>query len=184
MGRVVAPVSEAAGAIAFALEGPPASGALGVAAETRYALALRATAPVDRVVVALEITHPDLAEPIRVVNDSESRVIEGHTYLPVRFGARLADDIEGQTPRAELTIDNVGRDLTQWIEVTGGGQGGTVRVIQALVEADAEAQWERTLDILSTRVRERIFIHLGFDPELDGPSVVPRFDFATAPGLY
>ena len=45
-----------------------------------------------------------------------------------RFSARLADDADGQAPRAELVIDNVGNALTQWVELSDGGNGATAQV--------------------------------------------------------
>ena len=82
---------------------------------------MREAAPADRLLTALEISHPAIAQPVRVINDTIGRAIEGNDYVALRFDARLADDIAGQAPQAELAIDNVGRALTQWIEATGGG---------------------------------------------------------------
>ena len=101
-------------------------------ADIRYQRALREVAPADRLLTALEISHPAIAQPLRVINDTIGRAIEGNDYVALRFDARLADDIAGQAPQAELAIDNVGRALTQWIEATGGGAGASVRVMQVL----------------------------------------------------
>ncbi len=76
-----------------------------------YERTMREAAPADRVVTALEIRHPAVPLPVRVVNDTVNRRIEGHEYIALRFDARLADDIAGQAPQAELAIDNIGRDL-------------------------------------------------------------------------
>ena len=101
-----------------------------------YERTLRETAPDDRLLTALEIEHAAIAAPVRVINDTEGRTIEGNAYVALRFDARLADDIAGQAPQAELAIDNVGRELTQWIEATGGGVGATVRVMLVLSVPD------------------------------------------------
>ncbi len=151
----------------------------------RYALAQRAASPGDAVVACLEIRHPELGDAaVRVVNDAIDLELGGRRYAALRFDARLADDVEGRQPAAELWIDNIGRDLTQWIEAAGGGAGATVRVMQAL-RATRSIEWEMTLDVLHVRVdQERVTVRLGFDPLLDRPAVLMRHDPRTSPGLF
>ena len=155
------------------------------AAGVLYERSLRASAPADRLLTALEIVHPAVARPVRVVNDTVGRTIEGNDYVALRFDARLADDIAGQAPQAELAIDNVGRALTQWIEATGGGIGATVRVLQVLAVPDPPVEWEATLDVAAMTVdQERVSARLGFDPLLGRAAVALRHDPQTSPGLF
>ncbi len=148
----------------------------------RYDRALRASSPLDRVLTALEIRHPAIVEPVRVVNDADDHTIEGERYVGLRFGARFADDVEGREPRAELVIDNVGRELTQWIEAAGGGVGATVRVMQVV---DGIPEWEMTMDVAHIRLdQERVTARLGFDPLLGRAAVTLRHDPQTSPGLF
>ena len=153
--------------------------------EIRYRRALREAAPADRLLTALEISHPAIAQPVRVINDTIGRSIEGNDYVALRFDARLADDIAGQAPQAELAIDNVGRALTQWIEATGGGVGASVRVMQVLDIDDPPVEWEVTLDVAGMAVdQERVTARLGFDPLLGRAAVTLRHDPQTSPGLF
>ena len=145
----------------------------------------RESAPTDRVLTALEIRHPAVALPVRVVNDTENRRIEGNEYIALRFDARLADDIAGQAPQAELAIDNIGRELTQWIEAAGGGIGATVRVMLVLAVPNPPVEWELTLDVAGIAVdQERVTARLGFDPLLGAAAVRLRHDPQTSPGLF
>ena len=154
-------------------------------ADIRYRRALREAAPADRLLTALEISHPAIAQPVRVINDTQGRAIEGNDYVALRFDARLADDIAGQAPQAELAIDNVGRALTQWIEATGGGVGASVRVMQVLDIDDPPVEWEVTLDVAGMAVdQERVTARLGFDPLLGRAAVTLRHDPQTSPGLF
>ncbi|MDD9993220.1 MAG: DUF1833 family protein [Rhodospirillales bacterium] len=154
-------------------------------ASERFARTLRESAPERRLLTALEIAHPAIADPVRVVNDTIERIIEGNRYVALRFDARLADDVEGQAPQAELAIDNVGRVLTQWVEATGGGVGATVRVMQVLDIDDPPVEWEVTLDIAGMAVdQERVTARLGFDPLLGRAAVTLRHDPQTSPGLF
>ena len=153
--------------------------------EIRYRRALREAAPADRLLTALEISHPAIAQPVRVINDTIGRSIEGNDYVALRFDARLADDIAGQAPQAELAIDNVGRALTQWIEATGGGVGASVRVMQVIDIDDPPVEWEVTLDVAGMAVdQERVTARLGFDPLLGRAAVTLRHDPQTSPGLF
>ena len=95
----------------------------------RFDQASRAGTPEAPVLTALEITHPDVVAPIRVVNDAQSHCIGGNEFVAVRFSARLADDADGQAPRAELVIDNVGAVLTRWVESSDGGNGAVVKLM-------------------------------------------------------
>ena len=150
-----------------------------------YQRALRESAPANRVLTALEIRHPAIAQPVRVINDTVGRTIEGNDYVALRFDARLADDIEGQAPQAELAIDNVGRALTQWIEAAQGGIGASVRVLQVLDTDDPPVEWEITLDVAGMAVdQERVSARLGFDPLLGRAAVTLRHDPQTSPGLF
>ena len=150
-----------------------------------YDRTIRESAPEHRLLTALEIRHPAVAAPVRVINDSEERTIEGSRYIALRFDARLADDVEGQAPQAELGIDNVGRELTQWIEAAGGGTGATVRVMQVLDIPDPEVEWELTMDVAGMQLdAERVTARLGFDPLLGRAAVTLRHDPQTSPGLF
>ena len=175
------------------LRGLAASGASAVFAQVervppaaeQYARTIRESAPERRLLTALEIRHPAVAQPVRVVNDTVERTIEGNRYIALRFDARLADDVEGQAAQAELAIDNVGRDLTQWIEAAGGGTGATVRVLQVLDIPDPPVEWELTMDVAGVAVdAERVTARLGFDPLLGRAAVTLRHDPQTSPGLF
>ncbi len=151
----------------------------------RYDRALRASSPLDRVLTALEIRHPAIVEPVRVVNHTEDLTIDGERYVALRFGARFADDVEGRVPRAELVIDNIGRELTQWIEAAQGGVGATVRIMQVLADKPTTPEWEMTTDIAHIRLdQERVVARLGFDPLLGRAAVTLRHDPQTSPGLF
>ena len=156
-------------------------------AGTRWHRAATALSPSTLLVSALEITHPDVPAPVRAVNDTVERVIEGHTYPAVRFEPRLTDDVEGRAPRAELAIDNVGHVLTQWVELSQGGSGARVRMLEVSVTPPGApvVEWELTLTAESMRVdRDRVVARIGF-PTLRGrAAVIARHDPDRSPGLF
>ena len=142
--------------------------------------------PADVVVTALEIRHPALSEPICVVQDTASLDLDGRNHIPLAFRSRLAGDVDGQAPSAEIGIDNVGRELMRWVDAAQGGAGATIRVMRVLRTATPpRVEWEVTTDVLGVRATQReVVVRLGYDPLLTRPAVLVRYDPQTAPGLF
>ena len=71
-------------------------------ADIRYRRALREAAPADRLLTALEISHPAIAQPVRVINDTIGRAIEGKRLCraPLRRPARRRYRRPGAAGRA------------------------------------------------------------------------------------
>ena len=157
-----------------------------MATSPRFARAQTELAPADVVVVALEIRHPALPDPIGVVQDTEPLAMEGRNFLPLAFRARLAPDVDGRAPSAEIALDNVGRELMRWVNVAQGGAGATLRVMRVLRTSEPpRIEWEITTDVLAVRATQReVALQLGFDPLLSRPAVLVRHDPHTAPGLF
>ena len=156
-------------------------------ADSRWHRAATALSPEAVLVNAVEITHPDVAAPVRAVNDTVSRVIEGNVYPALRFEPRLADDVEGRAPRAELAIDNAGQVLTQWVELSGGGAGAKVRLLEISVSPtrDPIVEWEMTLSAESMRVTQgRVVARIGFPSVRGRAAVIARHDPFRSPGLF
>ncbi|MDE2904716.1 MAG: DUF1833 family protein, partial [Acidobacteriota bacterium] len=131
------------------------------------------------------LRHPAISAPARLVNDTESRVVDGETYVATRFEAKLADDVKRRAPRAEISVGNVGRELSAWVEQSAGGAGGTARLFQVIDLPGANADWELELDIAGiSGDSAKVTISLGFDPLLGRPAVALRYDPQTAPGLF
>ena len=159
----------------------PAAPTLGVPGAEEIA---RSLSPTDVSLTALEIRHPDISDPVRVVNDATDHVIGGETYVALRFAAALRpSDEEGRAPRAEIEIDNIGQILTEWLERAQGGAGATVRAMSVLARTH-EVEWEIATSIMSVEVGERIRARLGWDPLLQRPAVMLRHDRYTSPGIF
>lgn len=162
---------------------------------------LLATSAEADIVVALEIHHEDLEVPVRVVNDSQNLevVINGDDgpetieFIACPFDISLPDDVDQQMPRATLTVDNIGRELTQWLEYSRGGKGAKVRILQATrsdvgsIESPINNPWEfdMLLDMSGIKVDNlTVSAVLGFQEGFNQPAVKVRYDPKTAPGLW
>lgn len=83
----------------------------------------------EMLLVLLEITHPYLSIPLRVVNDNQDIVSNGNNFLAMPFGLKRQDDIQGELPKVDLSISNVGRTITKWIDSSGGGRDAQISII-------------------------------------------------------
>lgn len=163
---------------------------------------LLATSADEPFLILLEITHTDLASPIRVVNDVQNIVVDGDTYVAMPFRVTLPDDVKGQMPQAKLEVDNIGRELTQWLEVSGGGQGAKCKIMQVLrptatlyavdyfledytSAVDYFVEFEITLDLTNLSITNEVVSgQLGFVNTLGRISTVSNFTPASSPGLW
>lgn len=65
--------------------------------------------------VTLDIDHPDLAQPLRVVNNNEAIISNGETYLATAFSFVLPAQEDGKISNSTLSIDNVDRNIVEII---------------------------------------------------------------------
>lgn len=146
---------------------------------------LLATSPKDPYLIALEITHPDLTVPIRVVGDTQDIVIEGNTFVACAFKLTKPDDIDQQLPHAALSIDNVGRELTQWLEYSRGGKGALCRIIEVLRSDPGTVEQDITLNMSDMSITPfEVSASLGMQKSLSQPAVAMRYDPATSIGIF
>lgn len=163
---------------------------------------LNATSADEPMLLLIEITHPDLAEPARFVNDTQNIVVEGHVFNATRFSLIKADDVAEQTPKAQLAVDNIGRELTQWLEYSNGGKGARCRTMAALRSSvdeyaidyfaqdytravNADIEFDMTMDLSGIHVNNmQVTSDLGFQNTLMQPAVTVRYDPITSPGLF
>ena len=159
-------------------------------ASDRWQKAARAVSPKDALITCLEITHPNVAQPVRAANDVQQRIVDGETYYPVRFQAQFADSVEGRVPRATMRMDNVGSILTQWIDASDGGSEAQIRVFQVAASfgepsGGDSVEWETVMDVTQMRYdQESAYASLGFEPLLERPAVQQLHDPNVSPGLF
>lgn len=144
-----------------------------------------ATSAEENLLALLEITHPDLAIPIRVVNDTQDLVFRGDTFTACAFQLQLPDDVEAQIPQATISVDNVSRDLMSWLEFSRGGQGAKCRIILVFRSDPDVAELDMQLDLTGISADNlKVSGALGFQNTLAQVAVVKTFTPATAPGLW
>lgn len=146
---------------------------------------LLATSADEPFLVLLEITHPELDVPVRVVNDTVNLTTRGNEYIACPFQITLPDDVAEQVPKATLSVDNIGRELTQWLEYSRGGKGAKCRIIQCLRSDPDVFEYDMTLDMTSMSIdNQQVTSDLGFQNTLMLPAVAVRYDPKSTPGAF
>lgn len=152
--------------------------------------AVDAVSGTDPILFLIEIDHPDLTAPIRVVSDSQDLVSNGNTFVAVPFRARLPDDLSQGLPRAEIEIDNVGKppdgnSINDWLELSRGGAGATVRMMAVLASAPDTLEMDMTLQLLQVSVTPTaIRAKLGYTDIANTPAVRVQYRPDVTPGLF
>ena len=142
----------------------------------------------QRPLYALEISHPDITDNIRIISDTQHATIEGNDYVALAFRARMPQDKEHEIRQASIEIDNVGRRMVRWVEAAQGGRGARMRVMEVVVDQSRAAQitWELpALDVGMARLtNEALRVSLVDEGATQAPAVKLRHDPATSPGLF
>jgi hypothetical protein len=139
----------------------------------------------DAPLYLLEISHTQLAQPIRIVADNQDITSNGNVFTAFAFRITLPDDMSNQIPRAKLSIDNVGRILTQWLDASSGGRGAQVRVMQVMRNAPDVIEFDITMDLLSVRQNPlEVTGELGFLSVLDRAASAISYRPDNTPALF
>ncbi|MFZ6696830.1 DUF1833 family protein [Stenotrophomonas acidaminiphila] len=133
----------------------------------------------------LEITAPSFGETLRLVNDTQNWTSNGIEYVGVPFGFKLPSDVGGQTPRAVLTMDNVGRGITEDLERL---LPGDVVMARLLLSDRADPNLiERAFLLPLTQVSvnaRTATAQCGYDAIMRQQAVRLRYTPFTAPGAF
>ena len=135
--------------------------------------------------VLLEIDRDDLVTPIRVVNDATDITHNGNVFTGLPFEISLPDDPEQGMPQAELSIVNVGRVLSDFIENADWTKETTAKLIQVMRSSPNVAEWSITMIMSDIQMNSMsITAKLGFEDLLGSPAVTLKFSPTVAPGLF
>lgn len=145
---------------------------------------MRTSSP-EAPLVLLTITHPLLATPVRVVNDTQDIVSRSNNYVAIPFRVTWPDDQDRQMPRARLAVDNVGRELMAWLEASAGGTGATATLEQILPSTPDVVEISCVLDILSVTANvSEVSAELGFENIYAKPLVRLQYRPESHPGMF
>ena len=89
----------------------------------------------------LTITHPDLTDDIRVVQDKQLVTSRGNDYQAFGFDVSLPLDAPDRPPEARIIIDNVSQELIESIRKITDAPAVTIEFIRAADPDTVELSW-------------------------------------------
>ena len=150
-----------------------------------YKSTLAAVSAPEAPLILLEINHPALSQPVRVVDDTQDLVSNGNTFAGTPFRCSLPNDTENQLSKAKLSVDNIGRDLMYWIETSGGGPGSTVHFMQVMRSRPDQIEWEVTMNLFNVEVTmAEVSAELGFQNVFTFPATLVTYRPDNSPGIF
>lgn len=133
----------------------------------------------------LEITHAQLALPIRITNDTDDIVSNGENFVSCAFRIVMPDDLAGSMPRVPVAIDNIGKELVQWLEASDGGRGAEFRIMEVMRDTPDVIEQEYAMTLLRAKQNAiEVTGQLGYENVLDQPALAATYTPETAPGLF
>lgn len=139
----------------------------------------------EAVLVLLEIQHPFIAEPIRLVSDSVKIISNTNTFLPMGFDLKRQDDVQGELPKLTLKIPNVGRALVRWIDSSNGGMNATMNFMLARRTSPNVIEESLILGIEKVSINtDTVTFSLIVQNNLIKRSMKYIFDTKRTPGLF
>lgn len=147
---------------------------------------LNAVESPDLGVYLLEITHADLLEPLRLVNDNADLDHDGHTWTAIPFNLTPPDDLSQGMPKGRIEVANVGREIMPWLDQSHGGNGAKIAIRFVFRTMPNFVQWE-VRDLVLTNVTATtttISAQIGFEDVLNLSAVAKRYTPTSQPGIF
>ena len=137
------------------------------------------------VLLFLEMSAPSMPEVLRIVNDTQNWTSNGHEYIGFPFQFKLPDDVSGQSTRAQIVVDNVGRSLTEDLERMAPNETVDIRImVSDRVNPNAYEQDIR-LPMMRVSVNaSTVTVQAGDDFIMRQQAVQLRFTPHLTPGLF
>lgn len=131
------------------------------------------------------IDHASFASPVRIVNDTRDWVIGGHIYVALPFGVKLPTQAQQENPRAQIRIDNVGRELTAAIEglPVGASLLATLQLVSRATPTVVDYEFIAQLSGINI-TPTMVTANMGPDDTMRQTAVRIRFDPVNAPALF
>jgi len=152
---------------------------------TSWNKAINAVSAKDQPLYLLQIDHPALSTPVYVVNDLQNVTSNGIEYIGLAFNISLPTDPEVGNPVASLSIDNVGKELMYWLEVSNGGAGATATISQVLRSTPNNVEFTVTMNLSNIVANNQtVSANLNYDNLLTLSATPVIYSPTTSPGLY
>lgn len=145
---------------------------------------LQRTRDPDGWLLLLKLEHPSIST-VFVVNDTRDWTISGQTWVGLPFRFQLPQQTQGEAPRAQIALDNVGLGLAAALEqlTPGAALQATLALVSRKAPTTVEYSFTAPLSSVSVTVPS-ITATVGNDDAMRAPAVKLRYDPTTSPGLF
>lgn len=146
---------------------------------------LQSTSDNQGVLEMLVVDHSSFATPLRMVNDTRDWVIDGVTFIALPFSLKLPSSVQKESPRAQLQLDNVGREMTAMFEAlpVGAALVATIRLASRATPSVIDYEFVAQLSGISV-TPTMVTCTISDDDTMRQSAVKVRYDPRTAPGLF
>lgn len=135
--------------------------------------------------ILVEIDHSGLTEPVRVVNDQQDITHNGDLFQAMNFSIKIPNQPETGRVGAKITIDNIGKELISWLEVSNGGSGSTAKLIQVLRSVPNVTEAEYNLYLTNISIDANVVSATLSYTDIYNQTCFPYvYNVHTAPGLF
>jgi hypothetical protein len=133
----------------------------------------------------LVLNHSSWTSPAYLVNDTKDWVIGGNTYVGLPFRIKLPSQANGENPRAQLQIDNIGREITSLVESlpVGSAIDATIRLSSRATPSVFDYEFVSQLSGINITPLS-VSCTMGPDAAMRQTAVRIRFDPENAPALF
>lgn len=136
-------------------------------------------------IIAVQIDHPDLEVPIRIVNDKSDITINSDVYTACGLNITLPDQPQSGLPSGQLALDNVNKDLMFWLEESNGARGATATFLIVRRSDPDTIESQMTLFFQSiTATQQTVQGDLTLDDIFNRSGMPFIYRPSTAPGLF
>lgn len=124
------------------------------------------------ILLFLTISSPSFTDTLYLVSDTQDWTSNGQLFTGVPFGFKLPDDTSGQSPRAQLVMSNVGRGVSEELELLGPNE--SPEAVLDIADRSAPDTIVRSIPLPMTNVSvsgATVTANLGDDHEFRGQAV-------------
>lgn len=138
----------------------------------------------EKLISVIKVHHPSLVSAVRLVQDNSPIIFEGEEYIPFPMTISMQNQIEGELPKGVLTIPNMAKQITKWIDETMGAIGGKIEVIITR-RSTLEREYFVVFEIDEIKIdSQSIVFTISVQDNLNKPSSRWRYDSKRAIGLF
>lgn len=150
-------------------------------------------------VLLIRITHPDLAEPLRLSSDATTRItsdpltygtrsswggVDGAVYWFVLASTMLPDDTDDAPAAATIIVEAVDHDIAAALRSTTQRATVAMAVVLAATPDVVEAEWTNLSLVSAEGDAGEIRLSISRDPITSEPWPARRMTRAAFPGLH